>query len=138
MEEYRYTVCSLVGFSQPKPASQQCFSLTKNQHQPVQTSTSTNQRTWPYTTLQDLRNSPKPGDSLSGGDGGVHAGGDITSLAGQTLWRAEVSAQLQDKCGKQSITVHELQLVPDDTFTEHGAYMMTAWHSRTGVLQLQR
>ena len=38
-------VCSLVGFSQPKPASQQCFSLTINQHQPAQTSPETNQRT---------------------------------------------------------------------------------------------
>jgi len=43
------TACSLVGFSQPKPASQQCFPLTKNQHQPAQTSTSTNQRTGPTT-----------------------------------------------------------------------------------------
>jgi len=34
------TACSLVGFSQPKPASQQCFFLKK-------TSTSTNQRTCP-------------------------------------------------------------------------------------------
>jgi len=41
------TVCSLVGFSQSKPASQHCFPLTKNQHQPAQTSISTNQRTGP-------------------------------------------------------------------------------------------
>jgi len=38
---------SLVGFNQPKPASQQYFSFTKNQHQPAQTSTSSNQRTDP-------------------------------------------------------------------------------------------
>ena len=37
--------CSLVGFSQPKPASQQYFPLTINQHQPVQTSPETNQWT---------------------------------------------------------------------------------------------
>jgi len=37
--------CSLVGFSQLKPASQQYFSLTINQHQPAQTSSETNQRT---------------------------------------------------------------------------------------------
>ena len=39
------SACSLVGFSQPKPVSQQCFSLTINQHQPAQTSPETNQRT---------------------------------------------------------------------------------------------
>ena len=39
------SACSLVGFSQPKPASQQCFSLTINQHQPAQISPETNQRT---------------------------------------------------------------------------------------------
>ena len=38
------TACSLIGFSQPKPASKQCFPLIKYQHQPAQTSTSTNQR----------------------------------------------------------------------------------------------
>ena len=42
---YFFSACSLVGFSQPKPTSQQCFSLTKNQHQPAQTSTSPNQQT---------------------------------------------------------------------------------------------
>jgi len=42
-----HPACSLVGFSQPKPASQQCFPLTKNQHELAQTSTSTNQRTGP-------------------------------------------------------------------------------------------
>ena len=41
----RLLACSLVGFSQPKPASQQCFPLTINQHQPVQTSPEINQRT---------------------------------------------------------------------------------------------
>jgi len=40
---FTFSLC----FSQPKPASQQYFSLTKNQHQPAQTSTSTNQRTDP-------------------------------------------------------------------------------------------
>jgi len=40
-----YLPCSLVGFSQPKTASQQYFSLTTNQHQPAQTSPETNQRT---------------------------------------------------------------------------------------------
>ena len=40
----RHTSCSLVGFSQPKPTSQQCFSLTTNQHQLAQTSLETNQR----------------------------------------------------------------------------------------------
>ena len=44
-ESIQHLACSLVGFSQPKPASQQCFPLTKNQHQPAQTSTSTSQRT---------------------------------------------------------------------------------------------
>jgi len=39
------TLCSLVGFSQPKLVSQQCFALTINQHQPAQTSSETNQRT---------------------------------------------------------------------------------------------
>ncbi|XP_066334786.1 uncharacterized protein [Miscanthus floridulus] len=35
---------SLQFSGQPKPASQQCFSLTTNQHQPAQTSSETNQR----------------------------------------------------------------------------------------------
>ena len=39
------SACSLVGFSQPKPTSQQCFPLTINQHQPAQTSPEINQRT---------------------------------------------------------------------------------------------
>ena len=36
--------CSLVGFSQTYLTSQQCFSLTTNQHQPAQTSSETNQQ----------------------------------------------------------------------------------------------
>ena len=36
---------SFVGFSQPKPTSKQCFSLTTNQYQLAQTSPETNQRT---------------------------------------------------------------------------------------------
>ena len=48
----RRTACSLVGFSQPKSASQQCFLLTKNQQQPAQTSTSINQQTGPKSELR--------------------------------------------------------------------------------------
>ena len=39
------TAYLLVGFSQPKPASQQCFPLTTNQHRPAQINPETNQRT---------------------------------------------------------------------------------------------
>ena len=49
------SACLLVGFSQPKPASQQCFLLTINQHQPVQTSSETNQRTGRMSALIDAR-----------------------------------------------------------------------------------
>ena len=51
-------LCSLVGFSQPKPASQQCFSLTINQHQPAQTSPETNQRTGRTTSVECLHKHP--------------------------------------------------------------------------------
>jgi len=29
---FHQSACSLAGFSQPKPANQQCFPLKKNQH----------------------------------------------------------------------------------------------------------
>ena len=42
------SACSLIGFSQPKSASQQCFPLPTNQHQSAQISPETNQRTRPW------------------------------------------------------------------------------------------
>jgi len=42
---WSFSACSFVDFSQPKPASQQYFSLTANQHQSIQTSPEINQRT---------------------------------------------------------------------------------------------